>query len=87
MNAWGVVIIALGGGLIYWAVKHTGSLLDLSLTGAGGTGPLGILPAAPKTGGAAPSDPGATETSGGLKYKAVKGTNGAYTWQEVGTAS
>jgi hypothetical protein len=29
LNAWGVVIIALGGGLIYWAVKHTGSLSEL----------------------------------------------------------
>ena len=30
MNAWGVVIIALGGGLLYWAVKHTGSLSELA---------------------------------------------------------
>jgi hypothetical protein len=33
LNAWGVVIIALGGGLIYWAAKHAGSLSEL-LSGA-----------------------------------------------------
>ena len=29
MNAWGIVIIALAGGLLWWAVKHEGTLADL----------------------------------------------------------
>ncbi len=38
MNAWGVVIIALGSGLLYWAGKHSGSLTDLATETTTGTG-------------------------------------------------
>ena len=35
MNAWGVVVIALGAGLLYWAAKHAATLPSLgSITGA-----------------------------------------------------
>lgn len=34
MNAWGVVVIVLGGAVLYWADKHLGSLGDLAGIGA-----------------------------------------------------
>lgn len=34
MNAWGAIVIAVGGGVVWWAVKHQGSLSDLAGLGA-----------------------------------------------------
>jgi hypothetical protein len=46
MNAWGVIVIALGLGVMWWSVKHAGSLGSLTSDVYGGN----VNPAANQNG-------------------------------------
>jgi len=50
VNAWGVIIVGIGAGIIYWAVKHSGSLGDIgaAITGAAVTGATDVVTAPAK---------------------------------------
>lgn len=54
MNAWGAVIIAIGCGVLWWAVKHSGSLgSGLVTTGTNVANNAGVFsdkPGVPKPG-------------------------------------
>lgn len=42
MNAWGAIIIAIGIGVFYWAIKHSGSLSGLAGGVAATTGKAAV---------------------------------------------
>ena len=50
MNAWGVIVIAIGVGVIWWAIKRTGSLSSL-ISELGTAAAVGVAAKAAASGG------------------------------------